>query len=305
MKKNITKKSVSSFLLSLKNVIKDIPFTETDNPSKRIIALAIKESGVSNIKDVLDYIVDICEIPVSQTEKEWKHILDYHKNWNGVLGKMLRNVEKKFKKVSEEQFATIATACDMDSATLLAENKIDEFGWVKVLDVLKEVCQTMGEVTKTEQNIEAHLIPTTCSKEKWVMKNESGEIVAKFKTALEAAAATGICRSSISKSLTKKYPRYEWLKSPKDGNYYTFDYLETCETVAAKKPTRQYNRDKIVIVDIKSGVPTTYNSAKEAATATGMKYDQIVYRAKSTNHVLGTFEVWYEKDYMANMSMAA
>lgn len=292
-----------TFMKFLKHIVENVPNQDTDKDAKAVIGLAIKYSGIS-VKEALEYAETLYEVP-GLTKKELKHIVDYHIKWNGKFGQMLVKSKKSRKPITEKMFLDIAGVCGLDAPTLLLENKMDECGWVKVLDVLKEV-QTMGEDTKTEQHIEAHPIPTTCSKMKVLaMKNESGEIVAKFKTTLEAAAATGICRSSISKNSKKTYSGYKKLMSPKDGNYYTFEYLETCKTVAAKTPKRQYNRNKMVIVDIKSGVPTTYNSVKEAATATGMKYDQIVYRAKSSNHVLGTFEVWYEKDYMANVGMAA
>lgn len=65
------------------------------------------------------------------------------------------------------------------------------------------------------------------SSKRIIMKDEKGEIVGNFKTAQEVHDLTGICRSSIAKNLSKKYPSYLHLRSPQDGNFYTFEYQST------------------------------------------------------------------------------
>lgn len=278
-----------AFLMAVKDITDIAPYQDNDKIAKRLVGAAMRNSGIST-KEALEYVEGICQIPATLTKGALKHITAYHINWGGKFGKMLQKTKKS---ITQKKFLSLANACGHDSALLLLENKIDEFGWLKVLGVLKAECQAAvcsGTPARSKKMI--------------VMKDDKGNVVAEYKTAHDASIATGICRSSIAKNLKGTYSGYKKLKS-KDGKFYTFEYQETSKT-AVKSSARQYNRNKIVIVDKESGVATTYSTTKEAASALGVKSYQIDYRAKAANHLIGgSVEVWYEKDYTPNVGVAA
>lgn len=311
MKKDSIK---AAFLNALKSVTTCVPYSDTNPKAKRVIAIAIKESGLS-VKDVLNYITGVCGISATFTEEEWKHILNYHKNWNGKLGKMLKN----FKKVSQDEFSILAKGCGYDPEVILKDDKINEYGWLKALEILNKECKGLKVETKAEET--AEVVPsaaeikvatpapetgktTTKIKKIVVVKNEDGVAVGEFKMAKEAAEMMGCRPEPVRKRLMKNPVGNKFVDSKKDGKKYSFEYKYITVTVPVKT-TRKYNRSKFVIINTETKDSCTYDSASKAASAIGVNGDDIYYRAKAANHNLGKFEIWYEDEYKASTIVPA
>lgn len=138
----------------------------------------------------------------------------------------------------------------------------------------------------------------------YVMKDEEGKCIEEFKTSVEASKKTGICRTSISKSVNK-YPDYETLTLKSDGKKYSFECKENI-VPKTTKATRHYNRSKFVVLNLDTKEPVTYDSATKAAADLAVKPYDVYYHAKGTNHILnGKYEIWYEKDYKSAVINAA
>lgn len=291
-----------AFLNAVKSVVNDVPYSESDREAKRVVAIAIKTSGVS-MDVVLNYIMSLCNIPEEISKDDWKAIVNYHRNWGGKFGKIL-NITKN---VSQNQFVAFADVFGMNVQIILMENKIDQFGWLKVYEALKSECdkelsseivdETPVETLDSPGSNVPASVPTK-TRRIIVMKNKDGEIVAEYKTSKEAFENTGICECSVRKNLNG-YSNYQNLKD-KDGNSCSFEYKEVPVITKPKTATRKYNRNKIVVVNLATNAVAIYDNAIQAANAIGVKPNDVYYRVKTNHKVNDMFSVWFENDFTEN-----
>lgn len=146
--------------------------------------------------------------------------------------------------------------------------------------------------------IKKDAIPTSGKKKTGPIyqKDENGNVVAVYAKSQEASKYTGINNSSIRKSYGN-FPKYKRLLA-NDGKYYTFERTEKAETVSCNKPTRSYNKKKIVVVNRQSNEISIYDNVIKASEALGVNKDDIYYHLKAKNHMLNdTYEVMYEDNY--------
>lgn len=286
----------TNFIKALKESYDAVPYIQGDQAAKVMVADAIK-SHKFNPADVLSFICSELGNPsVKLGKDDWKDIIKKAIKRGGLVGKCLEacaSVLKGKDKVSNEDlFSAVVSACGENPELLLSELYLNKVGWMKVVDTLVKVEETV-ETAVSEVALETVMVETNAEEKatKVSKMNPRSKSIILIKDGVKKEWASyrecekelGAGFGTVSQHLSGK------LKSVKGWVLYKEEEVTPVESKkrSKSKGVVQMKKDK----DGRLVVVSTYGSLSEAAKATGVSHSGISKSCSGTYQSAGGY-VW-------------